>query len=393
MNLLSFLLGSVRVRFLSPRPERIVNAAHRMNLPFGNLRVTASEASFEILSLRLRRLDPFLATLSCAESITLTKRGLPHLLHRYRRRYGFFAGLAVFIISTLLANCLIWGISVTGVCDDPETVFASLADAGLKPGIQSRNLDTDGISRRFLLLHPEYAYAGIRRVGMLALVELRAAEQLDKTDPYAGYSNMVADTAGRVLRNEIMSGEGLVKPGDLVRKGDLLISGIRRTESGSFLPTRARGRVICEMEEGFETFVPFREEKTVLTGREETGVSFDLLGHCVFAAGQTPSFLDHTDQSFYEPLVFLGRELPVYRRTVVFSERVLKMTELDVDRAKDIAYDRYIIYKRELLDRGGEIRLEEPVWEESAYGVALRVHLQVERDLCREVPFTILSTP
>ena len=49
----------------------------------------------------------------------------------------------------------------------------------------------------------------------------------------------------------------------------------------------------------------------------------------------------------------------------------------------DMMDDKYMLYKQELLDRGGEIRSEVLDWEEGASGVNLRVHLLVERDVCR----------
>lgn len=389
MTPLFYLLGSVHVSFRSPRPERIINAMRKMGLPFRKLFVSDREASFEILFFRRGMLLPFLETVSPTEQITLTERGLPALVRRYRRRWGFFAGIALFFASLLLANCFIWGIDINGVTQDPELLFASLSDAGLSPGVWSRNMDTDGLARSFLVLHPEYAYAGIRLIGMRALVELRSAEEIDRTDPAAGYSNLVSEGSGRVLRCEVMAGEKLVRPGDLVKPGDLLVSGIRRTENGSFLPTRARGRVFCETEEAFEVFIPFETKETVFTGREEERESFFLLGRCIFFTGENSSFADYEKQVFFEPVRLFGWDLPVYRRTVVFSERVEKMTVANVDRAVDLAYDKYIIYKEKLLDRGGEIRREEPLWEERADGVYLCVRISAVRDLCREAPFTI----
>lgn len=389
MTLLSFLAGNVKIRFLSPRPERIVNAAHRAGVPFRKLVITDSEASFELLSPRVKELEPFFQTLSFTERVIKTESGLPTLLKRYRKRWGYFAGIAIFLASFFLADCFLWGIDLAGTTDDPERVFAALSDVGLTPGIWSRDLDADGMARRFLVLHPEYAYAGIRLVGMRALVELRPAEPLDRTDPWAGYSNLVSSGSGRVLRCEVMSGECLVKPGDLVTTGDLLVSGIRETANGAFLPTRSIGRVFCETQEAFETTVPLEEKRTVFTGREEKKIALFLLGHRFYSTGESGSFQDCEQQTFFEPVSVLGWETPVYRRVTVFSERVEKMLAVDVDRARDLAYDKYIIYKDNILGLDGELYWEEPLWEVRAEEVYLLVRYSAARDLTREVPFTI----
>ena len=391
MTLLSLILGSVRIRLVSPRPERLVNAAHRITLPFRKLVMTEREASFEILLFRLSRLRPFLETVSLAEEVTLEEKGLPSLLKRYRKRFGFFAGIAVFAVSLLLANCFVWGVDLSGSAREPEEVFAALSEAGLAPGVWSRDMDTDAIARKFLILHPEYAYCGIRLVGMRALVELRDAEILEKHDINDGYSNMIAGGSGRVVRCEVMNGEACVKPGDLVQKGDLLISGIRKTENGSFRPARARGRVFCEAQEAFETFVPFSETETVLTGREASVTSYYLLGKKLFSFGAADPFPLSERSVFFEPVRFWGITLPLYRETASFAEKLEKTVQLNIDRARDIAYDRYTIYRNEDICQNGEIKAEDFLWEEREDGVYLLVKLFTVRDLCREVPFTVLS--
>ena len=390
MNPLAFLIGSVTVRFRSPRPERLINAARKMNLPFRRLLVSEKEASFEILLPRRKHLDAFRETLSAAEDLTLTEQGLPALAKRYRNRWGFFAGVAFFFATTVLANFFLWGIKISGVDDDPEEILAALSDAGLAPGIWSGGLDTDEISRRFLVAHPEYSYAGICQTGMIVSVDLAHAEPVEQSESYAGYANLVASASGIVVRREVMAGECLVQPGDVVQRGDLLISGIRRTENGTFLPVHARGFIYCETSEVYETFVPFRKEREVYTGREEKHVSAFLLGRCFFSTGNGCGFSDYEEQIFWEPVRFFGRETPVYLETRVFSEKARKMTVVDVDRAKDLAYDEYIIYKAKLLERGGEFRDEECLWEEREDGVALCVKIHAVRDLCTEKAFTVV---
>ncbi len=389
-RILAFLLGYSRVTFSSPRPERLLTAIHRMNLPVWSIKSTADDLSFFLLTSRVARLGSFRETLSLTERLSVEKRGLPALLYRYRKRFGFFAGLAIFAVTTLLANRFVWAVEVTGVTVEPEVVLGDLAKAGLSPGRLVSDLDSDRLAREFLLLHPEYAYAGIRLIGMRALVELRAAETVDKTNPFVGLSNLVSDGSGQVVRCESMAGEVLVKPGDLVTRGQLLVSGIRRRENGAFTPVRARGRVFAETEDVFETFVPFESGEVTFTGREEKRLSFSALGITLFSQGEKTSFASWDRQIFLEPVRFLGRDLPILCRTVVFSEKAEKMTAVQVDRASDLAYDRYILYKWELTGSDAEILTEESAFEEREDGVFLRVHLTLVRDLCREVPFTLV---
>ncbi|MBQ3865502.1 MAG: sporulation protein YqfD [Clostridia bacterium] len=389
-DLIAFLLGSVRVRFLSGRPERIINALRRLNCPLWGLAAKEGEVSFSLLYPRRGVLLSFRENLSDGERLILTEKGLPALLFRYRKRWGFFAGLAIFIAATILSTRVVWSVEVSGAAAEAETVAEGLRQADLYPGRHIAGLDTDRVSRLFLLAHPEFSYAGIRLSGTRALVELRAADKVEKKDPFEGTSNLIATSSGRVVRCEVAAGEILVKPGDLVKRGDLLVSGIRARENGAFRPVRSRGRVFCETEDVLEIFVPFAERETVFTGREKVRRSYYCLGARVFSTGEKDPFSASEAQRDLSPVTLFGRDTPILCRTVCFSETAEKMTRRTVDIARNMAYDKYMEYKWKLMDADGQILSETLSEEEREDGFFLQVRLTSVRDLAGEAPFSLV---
>ncbi len=170
--------------------------------------------------------------------------GLYGFIWRSRRRYGAFLGIIVMTVLFIFTTGLVWDVRITGnerISD--YAIENSLSDLGLEVGSYWRRTDKNAIESKLLASDPDIAWISVNRRGTVAYVEIIESENVGFSAEDAPlYSNVVAERDGVIEEITVRSGCAVVKIGDVVRAGDVLISGIVENEAGvSFC--RAEGTV------------------------------------------------------------------------------------------------------------------------------------------------------
>jgi similar to stage IV sporulation protein len=200
----------------------------------------------------------------------------------------------------------------------------------------------------------------------------------------------VAACSGEIVRFEVMAGQIRVKRGQKVKEGDLLISGITEGQNGSFSVSEAKGRVFAKTWHRFEVRIPLESEETVFTGREEKGVSYEILGLRVASPHYEESDFERAKCiETEERLTVLGRSLPILLKERVWCEIGEKKERITVDRAKKKAYDKYEEYKRETFAIDTEFLEERAEWICDEESVTLRLEVDAVEDIFSSKPFSI----
>lgn len=180
------------------------------------------------------------------------------------RNIPLFFFFLLFLLLTFLSSDLIYEIRVAGVENMSESeVIDKLSLVGFSVGKSWSSIDKENIEVAFLSLSDEIAWISINKQGTVATVELREKKALaDEDTGEFCVSDIVAENDGVVEEITVREGKALVKVGDTVKKGDVLISGIIETEYATVL-TRARGEVKVALTEKYSIKVPFTEEKII----------------------------------------------------------------------------------------------------------------------------------
>ena len=151
-----------------------------------------------------------------------------------RKNYGFIIGFIVSALFLLFTSSLVWDVRISGneILSDYD-VEESLRDLGLGIGSRWSKIDNSDIETELLSLNPNIAWISVNRRGTVAYVEIIESENVDKNVAISrGYSNVVADFDGVIEEITVKEGVAAVKVGDVVRSGDILISGIIENEQG-----------------------------------------------------------------------------------------------------------------------------------------------------------------
>lgn len=303
-RLLAFLLGHLRIEVTGGNPGRFLNLALTQGLILWDI-TYRGEALWASLTVRdFFALRPAARGARCRVRIR-RRQGLPFLLVRLRRRPLLVAGALLSLGFIYWATGHIWLVTVRITPPqnlDPRAIRAVAAEAGLQVGRWKGQIDLAAVQRHLQARIGEIAYATVRIQGTRAVVEV--VEKATRTPPQGTFScvNLVARKAGVVEQVIPFQGEPVVKPGDLVQPGDLLVEcalkywegGRPQVFPGTPMPPRqnvartlvAQARIIARVGYSLYWEVPLVQEVEVPTGRRSTRFELKVADRSILQVGK-----------------------------------------------------------------------------------------------------------
>ncbi len=257
--------GWVRVEAEGGYPERLLNEVTAAQIAAWNVHRKDESVRFSCLAGDYRSLRP-MARKACVRMRIRHKHGLPFWRHRYRRRKGLLAGLALYMLVLMWLSSRIWVIEVTGNTITPtEDILEIARQHGVMVGAPMAGVDVKGIQIGGTKDMPTLSFMSVNPSHCVARIEVVEREQatppLDLSQP----SDMVALRDGRILRMEIYGGQKLVKEGEAVVAGTRLVAGCIQTEMGEKF-YRSYGKVWAETRREITVTVPLTYSYTEPTG-------------------------------------------------------------------------------------------------------------------------------
>ena len=257
----SWLSGSVLLECEGGYPERFLNTAASLNVPLWDVHRRKASLWCRTSAAHYRTLRPA-ARAARARMRVRAKYGLPFRIKRWGLRGGLFAGAAVFLVLLSTLSSRVWVIQVRGNTTVPsEEILAVLAPLGVREGCRFNNVDLPSLQLTALQQLPSVTWLTVNQSGSILTVEVkeRSGEHvLTKETP----CNLIAACDGVIVSIHTACGQAVVKAGDAVRRGDLLISGIADSKVGPRL-THAAGSILARTTHTRSVTVPLNETVTV----------------------------------------------------------------------------------------------------------------------------------
>lgn len=204
------------------------------------------------------------------------KHGAYFWLKRHKDKVGLAAG-AVFVAGAVLfLNMFIWEINISGNSTVPtENIMNSLASAGVRTGTLRKSHDERAVEWKILNDNREIAWAAVNIQGCCANVivtEIKKETEMKYDDDKP--VNIVASKYGVIREVSVFDGQGMVKPGDAVMKGDLLVSAAFEDRHGKLTLKHSRAKIMAETD--YEITVEFPLEQTITAADEVKKIQKEL---------------------------------------------------------------------------------------------------------------------
>ena len=178
---------------------------------------------------------------------------------------GFVSGVAIFLAILVFLSNFVWIINVEGNSNlSTEEILSSCNKIGINEGVLKKKVNNKYDSQRLQLLQSGIAWCSLNLEGSVLTVNLSETAISDK-EQRQNPSNLKAAFEGKIKKIDITSGDAVVKVGDTVSKGDLLVSGVKQNLS-STLFVHSEGVVIAETKRTFSAEGEFTQTTQQMTG-------------------------------------------------------------------------------------------------------------------------------
>lgn len=281
VGLSELIFGFFYVSCSCDEAERMLNTFAECHVIYRGLEYDGTKMTFRIFA----RDKAYFADCALKSNLEISMgemRGLPALFNRYRRRYGIMCGIASFALILILSQLFVWNVTVSGnVNVSTENILEYVAAAGCKIGSFIPGIDFDGVYLDVLSNSDELSWISAVRVGTTVRFEvLETKRQQDNSRPQ-GKANLIAASDGQIEALEIRSGVPAVKSGDVVKKGELLVSGVVDLREDRYKVTHADGNVYAKVAKKIRVSVPLEYEVRRQKSRKICNIGVIFFSKCI----------------------------------------------------------------------------------------------------------------
>ena len=284
---INFLRGNLWIEVTGAFPERFLNLCAQSSVSFWSLELPDQHTlRLRIARQETKRVEQLARRVGC-EITVLECSGLPHFLHRFRRRYALLLGLALALCTVAVLSRFILTVDVSGNEKiSTERILEELKQLGVRPGAYGPSIDENLVCNEMRLALDDLSWIAVNLHGTRA--EVLVAERtpkpvvVDESIP----AHIVADGTGIISKIRVLNGQAKAEVGDTVVEGDILISGVMDLEEPLYstidmgtLTVRAEGSVQARTWRTLTAVFPLEATVKTYTGQEITRRSLTFFSH------------------------------------------------------------------------------------------------------------------
>lgn len=217
--LVYYILGYATISVEGYFIERFINICISKGIFLWNVKRKKSSFLFTNIAIKdFKKIRQIAKTTKCHVKIE-KKKGLPFLLHRYKKRKIFIGLLVMMILIIIGLSNFIWNIEIIGNQTIlSEELLSQINDYGLKTGMLKAKVNTKEVISNIRLHRDDVAWIGIKLIGTNAIVEIVEADKKPEIIKEDEYCNIISDKDGVITKVNVQNGTALVKIGDIVTK-------------------------------------------------------------------------------------------------------------------------------------------------------------------------------
>ncbi len=237
-----FFTGWRRVRVTNESSAKVFDSLYRKGISFDGEKRFSDGIEFRLSEREYKEVCESLE--NCAVSEV---HGLPYVAGFVLVRPMVAVGILMFYLWMSYSSQLIWDVRVEGnTKTDTGEITEMLADLGCGIGDRYTKINFNKLHADYSAMQHDIAWLSVFMNGSVAEVQVRELYRNEREKHENGtYANIVADCDGVVEEVNVIEGQAAVFPGQLVRKGQVLISGVVEGKDGEFRYEYAEGEVIC----------------------------------------------------------------------------------------------------------------------------------------------------
>ncbi|HZK43830.1 MAG TPA: sporulation protein YqfD [Syntrophomonadaceae bacterium] len=242
--------GIIKVKLNGKKQEKVINMALARGIYIWGIKRTDNNIQFKIRNNSLEALK-HIADESGNEIEIVSEEGLPFFKNVFKRRIGFFSGALIFVLTLYFISSFLWFVEVSGNEKiETKKIMLIAAKHGVYQGAAKWNFSCNDVEEAILRDLSDLTYVKVGIKGVKAKIEV--VEKVLAKKEITGPCHMVASKNGVVEQVLILEGQANTIQGDVVAKGDILISGLIFPEENMYF-TKPEAEETEETEETEKT--------------------------------------------------------------------------------------------------------------------------------------------
>ena len=275
--ILNYILGYVNILVEGYFVEKFINICNKQKIFLWNLKRSKTTIIYTNVSIKdFKKLKPIAQKTKCKIKIK-SKKGLPFIYNKYKKRKIFVIGLAMVLITIFTLSKFIWNIEVIGNEKiNADEIIQIANENNLKIGKFKNKVDTKKIINKLRLERDDIAWIGIEIKGTNAIIKIVESIPKPNIIDDEEFCNIVATKDAIIKKISAQNGTPVVKEGEIVKKGTVLIAGWLE---GKYTGTRyvhATGSVQGKVWYTQKERIYFKQQKKEQTGNVENKYSLNI---------------------------------------------------------------------------------------------------------------------
>lgn len=335
----NYIRGYVSVVIKGLFPERFINLCTKNKINLWNIkRKTKNEITAQITVKDFKKLHKITKRCGCKVHIA-EKHGLRFRIYRYRKRKALAIGLVVFFVILWSLTKFVWIIDITGNDKVSDTLILEYAKkCGLKTGVPTSYVDSKKVQTFLMTNMEELSFVSVNKNGTAVYIDVREREQRREHFDKYSFSNIIADQSGVIESVLVQSGTAAVKKGDIVYKGQLLVSGATDNKYLGIKYSNSDAEIMARVWHEKTVDLPYYIEEKVPTGKVKNKRKLKILDFSLNLYIKNKILFENYDILSYTNYISLGKGkiLPIGIETDRYEEYVIKRTKLTVEQTKEL---------------------------------------------------------
>lgn len=277
LKLTRWMIGYVRFTIHGGSPERFYSYCARSGAYLWDI-ASSRNGGACVAARRYRYLRINARRAGCRLKVR-ERRGLPFLVQRTQQHRGLWVGGAAFAAIVYFLSLQVWCVQITGNSAVPVSqVENALASAGITQGAWKSSIDPKAAAQQVMLKFPQIRWMSINLHGSAAEVVIQEKTEKPEIENKKSICNLKASATGQIISLQVYSGTPMVKKGDAVVEGQLLVSAVVVDQIGGNTLTHASAKIIAETTRSLSVKVDLNRQRAVPTGKTVYRRNLDLFG-------------------------------------------------------------------------------------------------------------------
>ena len=325
----------------SRNSQRLINKFTEKNIDVFKIKIDGDKMSLRIDDKYLKQAKEIMDKM--AIEYTVESRGGRYLLGKLSLRYLSLIIPAIIVIAVLAVMTKMC-FTVDIIADSgqlKEEISLVLKENSVKPFMLKDKIDTSKLSYEISKNIDEIGFANCYFDGSVLKVEVKKVhvKEEEKT-----YDEIVADRDCIITKVLVYSGTALVKVGDVVKKGDVLIAGYVDTmpndptnEDNERFIVKADGLVYGETSYTKQILLTAKVVDSVRTGKSYSTTQIYLFGKAIGKAKP----VKYGEYEYVQETKTFGSAIPVKAVTTTYyetSKQTVELDELAIEEQITLAY-------------------------------------------------------